>query len=99
MDVDRARIAVGAVAPDPLQQRGAVEDVAGAARQGGEDLELDVGELGPLAADRDLPAGRSTVISPATIGPSTGSSPLNRVRRSAAFTRLRNSRTLNGLVM
>ena len=61
MDVDGARVAVGAVAPDPLEQRVAVEDPAGALRERGEDLELDVGELDPLTADPHLPAGEVDV--------------------------------------
>src|SRR3712207_9228544 len=49
VDVDRARVAVGGVAPDALEQHRAAEHAAGVARQGGEDLELHVGQPGGLA--------------------------------------------------
>ena len=47
--VDRALVAEGGVAPDPVQQHVARVDAAGMARQHREDLELDVRELHRLA--------------------------------------------------
>ena len=57
MDVDRARLAVGRIAPHRLEQGLAAVDPAGMARERVQHLELDVRELGPLAVDRDAPVG------------------------------------------
>src|SRR4051812_16882672 len=43
VDVDRAGVAVGGVAPHALQQHVAREHASRRARQGAQDLELDVG--------------------------------------------------------
>src|ERR687898_2528620 len=50
VDVDRARIPVGGVAPDVLQQALAAEHPPGGAREHRQDLELDVGEADRLPA-------------------------------------------------
>src|ERR1700710_665497 len=50
VDVDRARVAVGGVAPDPRQQHLAGVDAARVAGERGEDLELDERRLDRLAA-------------------------------------------------
>src|SRR4051794_30479482 len=52
VDVHGPRISVGGVAPDLLEQHLARLHPPRRSRQRGEDLELDVGELGPLAPDR-----------------------------------------------
>ncbi len=57
MDVDRARVAEGRVAPDAGQQHLAGEHAAGVAGQRAEDLELDVGRLDVLAAHAHGPLG------------------------------------------
>src|SRR4051794_7556662 len=54
VNVDRARIAVGGVAPQALEQHRAAEHAARGARQDREDLELDIGELDLGAAHLDL---------------------------------------------
>jgi hypothetical protein len=54
VDVDRARVAVGAVAPDRPQQLLAVEQPAGIGHQRVEQLELAEGQLHRLAVDRHL---------------------------------------------
>ena len=51
VDIDRARVAVGGVTPDAGQEHVAREYPARGAGQRREDLELDVGQLGVLAAD------------------------------------------------
>src|ERR1700722_5277366 len=51
VDVDRALVAVGRVAPDPRQQHVAGEHPARRARQCRQQLELDVGQLDVVAAD------------------------------------------------
>src|SRR5918994_1679842 len=51
VDVDRARVAVGGVAPDPREQHVAREDPAGAAGQRVGDLELDEGRGDALAVE------------------------------------------------
>src|SRR4051794_18843864 len=58
VDVDRARVAVGRVAPDPRQQHVAREDAARVAGQSVEDLELDERQLDRRAADPDRALGR-----------------------------------------
>ena len=101
VDVDRARVAVGGVAPDLLEQHLARLDPARRAGERGEDLELDVGELGaPRRARSTARRSKSICRSPAAIGssPPAGRASIS-ARRSAALTRLRNSRTENGLVM
>src|SRR5215216_4927122 len=52
VDVDGAGIPVGRVAPDLLQQHLARLHPPGRAREGGQDLELDIGQLHPLAPGR-----------------------------------------------
>src|SRR2546423_13862926 len=56
VDVDRARIAVGGIAPDPCQQHVPGEHAAGRAGERREDLELDERQLRllPAHADRTL---------------------------------------------
>src|SRR3954454_18979661 len=56
VDVDRARVAVGGIAPDAGQQHVAGEHAARRAGERGEDLELDVGGRHriPIARDRAL---------------------------------------------
>ena len=54
--VDRARVAVGGVAPDALEQHRAAEHAAGVARERGQDLELHVGEPHGLVARGHLAA-------------------------------------------
>ena len=69
--VDRARVAVGGVAPDALEQHRAAEHPARGARQRGEDLELDVGEPHALAAHRTTRRfSKSICRSPSSIGSS-----------------------------
>src|SRR5262249_24174602 len=53
VDVDRARVAVGGVCPDPVEQHVAREDPPGGAGQGRQDLELDKGQLGLVASHLD----------------------------------------------
>ena len=55
MDVDRARVAVGGVAPDRAQQLLAVEGVAGPRHQLGQQLELAERDLHGLAVDGHAP--------------------------------------------
>src|SRR5919199_991645 len=57
VDVDRPRVAVGAVAPDAGEEHVARPHAARVRREGGEDLELDVGRLDVLAAHADAALG------------------------------------------
>src|SRR5262249_59817382 len=52
VDVHRAGVAVGGVAPDVLEQHLPGEDPSRRGGEGGEDLELDVGELDLLPAQQ-----------------------------------------------
>jgi hypothetical protein len=54
VDVDRARVAIGRVAPDRAQQLLAVEQPARLVHQAGQQLELGEGEPHRLAGQRDL---------------------------------------------
>src|SRR6185312_16062773 len=92
VDVDRARLAVGRVAPDGLEQRLAGVDPSGVQGERVPHLELDVGEL-RLAGSMASPS--------ATIAPSDCSrrSATSVARRSTARILLRNSRIENGFVM
>src|SRR5436190_3126789 len=53
VNVDRARVAVGGIAPDPGQQHVPGEHATGRAGEGGEDLELDERQLRLVAAYAD----------------------------------------------
>ena len=103
MDVDRARVAVRRVAPDPRQQHVAREHAARAAGERREDLELDERQLGVVAADADRALGEvdpqlaDDRAAPRRVPSRTGR--LISARRSAALIRLENSRSENGLVM
>src|SRR3954462_6993314 len=55
VDVDRARVAVGAVAPDRAQELLAGEELAGALHEAGQDLELRERHAHRRAGDGDLP--------------------------------------------
>src|SRR5205085_12067621 len=55
--VDGPRIAVRRVAPQPLEQHRPAVHASGAARERGEDLELDVGQPDRFAADLDRALG------------------------------------------
>ena len=99
MDVDGARVAVLGVAPDVLEQRLAGEHPAGRAGEGAEDLELDVGDPDLLLAQGDHAAVEVDRQLAALDRPSSPRPPPIRERRSAALTRLRNSRIEKGLVM
>src|SRR5204862_7554601 len=56
VDVDRARLPIGGIAPERPEQHLAAEDAAGARDEGAQELEFDVGELHRLAGDLDRPA-------------------------------------------
>src|SRR5262249_9120870 len=53
VDVDRARVTVGRIAPDPCEQHVAREHATWGSCERREDLELDVGQLSLVAADAD----------------------------------------------
>ncbi len=101
MDVDRARLPVGGVAPDRLQQRASAEDLPRLSDERPQQLELDVRELERAAVDRSPRAGPGR----ATGCPRRARRPRGRrggrapARRRSARTRLRNSRIENGFVM
>ena len=100
MHVDRALVAERRVAPDAVQQHVARVDAARVARQHGEDLELHIGELHRLAAQLDGALGevdaQVAALERLLVAVELA---LISARRSAARTRLRNSRIEKGLVM
>src|SRR5438067_8592940 len=59
VDVDRARLAIGGVAPERPEQHLPREDTRGLARQRPQKLELDVGQLNRLARQVDRSPGRT----------------------------------------
>ena len=98
VDVDRARVAVGAVAPDRAQQLLAVEQAAGLDDQAREQLELAERQLHRLAAARSTSRRRRSSVTGPTVATSPSSSTRPPARRSTARMRLRSSARPNGLV-
>ncbi len=101
--VDRARVAKLRVAPDELQQDLPRVHAAGVRDERLEQLELDVGEVDPLAAHVDVALGQVDVeavdLETSFVAGASGLAAMS-ARRSWARTRLRNSRRLKrSLVM